>query len=217
MAIDSYISSITSEHRDKPNFIAWLSSSLNIVDGVYNLLLDMDSNFDIDNAIGIQLDMLGTIIGRSRTLNFQPLNGSDPVLNDAYYRLVLKAKIAMNNWDGTIPQIYEIWDNIFTDIQLQLADKQDMSFTAYILGYVDQVRQSLIQAGYIVPKPEGVHINYVGKSPVPFGVYSGMIVSSSAFETINMSYSPSEIINFEPYLTMTIKGISAVTINQKRK
>ncbi|MBZ9633082.1 DUF2612 domain-containing protein [Clostridium sp. FP1] len=214
MAIDTYIASITSEHIDKPNFIAWLSSSLNIVDGVYNLLSDMDSNFDIDNAIGVQLDMLGTVIGRSRTLNFQPLNGFDPVLNEAYYKLVLRAKIAMNNWDGTIPQMYEIWGNIFDDIQLQLADNQDMSFTAYILGYVDQVKQSLIQAGYIVPKPEGVFVNYIGKSPVPFGVYSSMIVSSYTNETINMSYSPTETINFGVSSGMVIQGIITNTINQ---
>ncbi|MBX4259725.1 DUF2612 domain-containing protein (plasmid) [Clostridium estertheticum] len=215
MAIEKYIDSITSEHIDKPNFIAWLSSSLSIVDGVYNLLADMDSNFDIDNAIGVQLDMLGTIIGRSRILNFQPLNGYDPVLNDADYKLVLRAKIAMNNWDGTIPQIYEIWDNIFDDIKLQLADNQDMSFTAYILGYVNQARQSLIQAGYIVPKPEGVAITYVGKSPVHFGVYSGMIVSTAAFVTINMRYTSIETVKFGLYSAIGINGISKTTINQK--
>ncbi|MCB2297806.1 DUF2612 domain-containing protein [Clostridium tagluense] len=244
MAIDSYIDTITSEHRDKPNFIAWLSSSLNIVDGVYNLLSDMDSNFDIDNAIGVQLDMLGTVIGRNRTLNFQPLNGFNPMLNDADYKLVIRAKIAMNNWQGTVPEMYEIWDNIFYDIQLQIADNQDMSLTAYVTGYVNQARQSLIQSGYIVPKPEGVLINYVGKSPVLFGPYSSMIVSSGVFETINMSYSPkypinleiysdmivssivSEDINmnyspkypigFETYSDMTIKGINTITINEKK-
>lgn len=217
MAIDSYVNSITSEHRDKPNFIAWLSSNLNIIDGVYNLLSDMDSNFDIDNAIGVQLDVLGIIAGRSRTLNFQPMNGYDPVLGDADYRLVLKAKIAMNNWQGTIPQMYEIWANIFDDIELELADNQDMSFTAYILGYVNQVRQSLIQNQYIVPKPEGVAVTYVGKSPVPFAPYSGMIVSSGGSGTINMSYSPLEIINFGVRSAITIKGISTVTINQQGK
>lgn len=214
MAIDSYVASITSEHIDKPNFIAWLSSSLNIVDGVYNLLSDMDNNFDIDNAIGIQLDMLGTVIGRNRTLNFQPLNGSDPVLNDTDYKLVLRAKIAMNNWGGTIPEMYSIWNNIFDDIQLELQDNQNMSFIAYILGYVDQARQSLIQAGMIVPKPEGVHIKYIGKSPISFSPYSGMIISSCTSETINMSYEPLETVNFGLNSSMLINQIIISTINQ---
>lgn len=213
MAIDSYIASITSEHIDKPNFIAWLSSSLNIVDGVYNLISNMDNDFDIDNAIGIQLDMLGTIIGRNRTLNFQPLNGSDPILDDTDYKLVLRAKIAMNNWQGTIPQMYEIWDNIFDDIHLQIEDNQNMSFIAYIIGYVDQARQNLIQHQYIVPKPEGVSVTYVGKTPVAFTPYAGMIVSSGEVESINMSHSPIENIDFGVYSAITIKGISTITTN----
>lgn len=215
MAIDSYVNHITSEHRDKPNFISWLSSNLKIIDGTYLVLKAMDSNFDIDNAIGAQLNTLGIIIGRQRTLNFQPLNGFSPILDDDTYRLVLKTKIAMNNWDGTIPQMYEIWNNIFSDIQLQLEDHQDMSFTAYISGYVNQIRQNLIQMGYIVPKSEGVRINYVGKSPINFTPYLGMIVSNCVSETINMSYEPVETINMKAYSSMIVQGISTITINQK--
>jgi hypothetical protein len=217
MANDTYLNNITSEHRDKPNFMGWLSKNLEKVDAIYILLKAMDSNFDIDNAIGKQLDTLGTIIGRNRILTFQPLNGFSPVMDDDTYRLVLKAKIAMNNWDGTIPQIYEIWSNIFDDIQLQIEDHQDMTFTAYITGYVNQIRQDLIQQGYIVPKPEGVGVIYVGRSAVPFGVYSGMMASSTQSATITMSYNPVESISFKQYTNMMVQGISTTVLKVNPK
>lgn len=215
MAIEKYLDNITSQHRDRPKFISWLSKSLTIIDHAYLATKSIDINFDIDNAIGQQLDLLGIIIGRERTLTFQPLNGHDPVLDDETYRLVLKTKVAINMWDGTIPHIYEIWENIFSDIGLQIEDNQDMSFNAYVTGYVNQIRQDLIQHGYIVPKPEGVKVNYIGKSLVPFGLYSGILVSSMASQSIEMSYSPKEIIKFEQYPYAIVQGINVSTIKMK--
>lgn len=207
MAIDKYLNNITNQHRDKPKFIAWLSSSLTIIDHAYLVTKNMDNDFDLDNAIGKQLDVLGQTIGRQRTLTFQPLNGFDPIMDDETYRLVLKAKVAMNNWDGKIESAYEIWDNTFKDIGMQLQDNQDMSLTAYVTGYVNQIRQDLIQHGYIVPKPEGVRINYVGKTPIDFDIYSGMVVYSQQITTIQMSFDPIEKIDMKEYSRITVGGI----------
>lgn len=218
MAIKKYLDNITSQHRDKPKFIGWLSANLTIIDNAYTVLKSMDDNFDLDNAIGTQLDTLGIIIGRERTLTFQPLNGFSPVMDDDIYRLALKAKVAMNNWDGTIPQMYEIWNDIFgedTELDLQIQDNQDMSFNAYITGYVDQLQQDLIQHGYVVPKPQGVKVNYIGQSEIPFGIYIGMIVSVRKTETINMIFDPKEIINFVEYSRITVQQIKTETINLK--
>ena len=212
MAIDKYLDNITSQHRDKPKLIAWLSSSLNIIDHAYIMTKNMDNDFDLDNAIGKQLDILGQIIGRKRTLTFQPLNGHNPVLDDETYKLVLKAKVAMNMWDGKIESAYEIWNNIFNDIGLQLQDNQDMSLTAYITGYVNQIRQDLIQHGYIVPKPEGVRINYIGRTPIDFKVHSAMVVYSQQISTIQMSFDPTEKIDMKLHSRITVQGIQKTTI-----
>ncbi len=212
MSIDKYLDNITSQHRDKPKFIAWLSSSLNIIDHAYIMTKNMDNDFDLDNAIGKQLDILGQIIGRKRTLTFQPLNGHNPVLDDETYKLVLKAKVAMNMWDGKIESAYEIWNNIFDDIGLQLQDNQDMSLTAYVTGYVNQIRQDLIQHGYIVPKPEGVRINYIGRTPIDFKVHSAMVVYSQQISTIQMSFDPTEKIDMKLHSRITVQGIQKTTI-----
>jgi hypothetical protein len=219
MAIDSYLNNITSQHRDKPKFIAWLSAHLNIIDDIYNVLKEMDNAFDIDNAIGKQLDTLGIIIGRERTLTFQPLNGFNPVLTDDYYRLVLKAKIAFNMWDGTIPSMYEIWNNIYgsdNDLSLQIKDNQDMSFNAYIAGYTDQIQQDLIQHGYIIPKPQGVRVNYIGRSKITEKQYSAMKVTVSKIETINTSWDPTEKVPLNSYCAMKVGVIKTETIKMEQ-
>lgn len=219
MAIDSYLNNITSQHRDKPKFIAWLSAHLNIIDDIYNVLKGMNEAFDIDNAIGAQLDTLGVIIGRERALTFQPLNEFNPVLTDEYYRLVLKAKIAFNMWDGTIPSMYEIWNNIFgndTDLSLQLKDNQDMSFNAYITGYTDQIQQDLIQHGYIIPKPQGVRVNYIGRSKIASNQYSAMKVCVSKIETINTNWDPTEKIPFTSYSAMKVGVIKTEVIRTEQ-
>lgn len=102
MTIKKYVDNITSQHRDKPKFISWLTKSLTILDHAYQGTKSIDINFDLDNAIGRQLDSLGIMIGRSRTLTFQPMHGRDPVLDDETYRLVLKTKVDINMWERTI-------------------------------------------------------------------------------------------------------------------
>lgn len=215
MAIDKYLDNITSQHRDRPKFISWLSKNLTTIDHTYLVLKSMDSNFDLDNAIGIQLDALGESIGRKRTLTFQPLNGFNPILDDNTYRLALKAKVAMNNWDGTIPQMYEIWNDIFgkdSDLDLQIQDNQDMSINAYVTGYVDQIQQDLIQHNYVVPKPQGVKVNYIGKSEIEFKPYSGMLVSVCQTQSITMTYNPKETISFIEHPVMIVQGLNKTSI-----
>lgn len=216
MAIDKYLDNITSQHRDKPKFISWLSKQLTLADHAYIAIKSIDDNFDLDYAIGKQLDVLGEIIGRKRTLTFQPLNGFNPVLDDDYYRLVLKTKVAMNNWDGTVPEMYKIWDNIFgndNDLDLQLEDNQDMSFNAYITGYVDQIQQDLIQHGYIVPKPEGVRINYIGRSKIDFNLYHGMAVCVNKTEVITMNYDQTQRIQLNNKSAIVVQQIKTEVIN----
>ena len=208
MAIDTYLDNVTSQHRDKPNFIAWLSATLNKTDDIYVCIGDFNNAFDIDKAVGVQQDTLGRMVGANRVLNIQPYNIS-PVLNDETYRLVQKAKIAQNNWDGSIPKIYELWNNMFDNLGLQIIDNQDMSMTAVIFGSINELNELLISNGYIVPKPSGVSLNYIGKSDMDFKIYSSLIVSETISTSIDM-VQPLKVINLEGYSQMIV---STTTIN----
>jgi hypothetical protein len=203
MAIEKYLDRVTSEHRDKPKFIQWLTSTLTKTDGIYNCLSVMDDAFDLDKAVGKQQDVLGELIGVSRTLNFQPTPDISPLLNDDTYRLIQKAKIGKNNWLGTEPEIQTIWQGMFSDLRLDLIDNQDMSMTAVIYGVLDELRELLIANGYIVPKPSGVRLNFIGKSPVDFKVYSSMVVCQNITSVVSME-NPKYPISQKTYSSMIV-------------
>jgi hypothetical protein len=180
--IDKYLDLVTSQHRDKPKFIAWLSAPLEILDDIVNL--DITTAFDLDNAVGAQQDILGTIIGRKRTLDFQPSDGSAPVLEDTTYELALKAKIAQNQWDGTIDGMLAIWSSLFPDIDLYVTDNQDMSIKASIIGMAASVEQDLVNQGYVLPKPQGVSVAYEFGDIDNLNIYFGIVFHDGTFETI---------------------------------
>ncbi len=156
--IQRYLDLIISEYRDKPNFIAWLTANLSLVDGCTAAASSFVGAFDLDTAVGAQLDVLGLIVGVQRTVDFQPSGGASPVLDDDTFRLAIRARIAKNGWDGTITGIQSLWQNLFGAVPayLILHDNQDMTVTAIVIGLSSAIQQDLIDHGYILPKPEGV-------------------------------------------------------------
>ena len=88
--IDNYLELVTSQYQNSPKFKRWLEVLLTPYIDTQRLALNLYTYFDIDTAIGIQLDKLGEIIGAKRLLPFQPTNGN-PLLRDEDYRFLLKA------------------------------------------------------------------------------------------------------------------------------
>lgn len=214
MSIDDYLRQVTSQYQSNPKFMAWMKHHIDTLDGPKEILKNFNFYYDIDEAIGTQLNALGEAVGRNRQLDFEPLNGYNPIMTDEVYRLVIKAKIAMNMWDGLLENMYYIWDNIFEDINLEIEDKQDMTIDVYIVGFVNQIRQCLIQEGMIVPKPEGVTINYHTKSYVKDDLYVGMTVCEGVRQTIDMEYTP-EPSKFDTNVGMVVSNVIKSTINMQ--
>lgn len=150
---------ITSEYRLAPHFMAWLEAGLTAMNDAQPTAEELISAFDLDHAKGIQLDILGRILGRARTINFNPESGS-AVLDDDTYRMMLRAKIVWNTWDGTITALYDLWGELFPDNQLIIADNQDMTMDVLFVGDFTDLESEIITNGYIIPKPEGVRINF---------------------------------------------------------
>lgn len=156
-----YLSLLTSQYTNSPKLNQLLYVLLKKFNDVSTVLVQMDTAFDIDFAVGVQLDMLGTVVGAARTVGFQPSNGVSPVLDDATYRLYIKAKIAQNRWDGTIGGLYPIWATLFPDGQIIILDNQNMTADVTLTGAFTSIIQDLISNGYIVPRPEGVQYTYL--------------------------------------------------------
>jgi len=159
-----YIKLLTSEYQLAEKFKAWLRSVVCVyLQDTMTCANQLNYDFDIELAIGVQLDAIGEIVGQSRTLGFTP---SDPaylpvLYDDEIYRRVLKSRIALNHWDGQLGSIQEKWLRIFPGTNIVITDNQDMTITVSVTGYMDELIKDMIEHDMIIPRPQGVMINYV--------------------------------------------------------
>lgn len=160
--IREYLDRITSEHRGKNNFDACIRAKLKATDNVWDAAVRLLNAFSVEEAVGVQLDALGEWVGVERQLEFQPADGSPPLMDDTTYRSVLKMRIAQNNWNGRNESLPGIWTNLFDSAHMAVQDNQDMSMTVLITGSyeIDDVlsKIQMVKSGYVVPKPEGVRL-----------------------------------------------------------
>lgn len=144
-----------------PKLTKFLQMMLKKFDDVSQVLVRLDTSLDLDLAVGAQLDMLGAVVAANRTVGFQPRAGVSPILDDTTYRLYIKAKIAQNQWDGTLPSLYPIWASLFPSGSIIIIDNQNMTADITLKGAFTSIIQDLITNGYIVPRPEGVEYTYL--------------------------------------------------------
>lgn len=193
--VEYYQKLVTSEHQTSPKYMAWLGAMIEPLTVIQSVIDNLISDFDLDTAIGAQLDIVGQWVGISRLLpealigvyfswdatadigwdsgvwqsDLDPDSGLI-ILPDDLYRLLIKAKIVANHWDGSIPGLYKIWSTIFGDSSdspvLIIQDNQDMSMD-YIFAVhpLSIVGQQLASTGKYFIKPEGVRIRNVSYVP----------------------------------------------------
>jgi hypothetical protein len=167
--INYYLGLITSEYQGSPNYLSWVRTLLQTLDDVSTCLHTLTDAFDLDTAVGAQLDILGVIVGQGRNMTFQPSGGGSPILDDMTYRLLLKACIARNQWDGTVDGLKTVWANLFPGGKIIVSDGQNMSCTLVMSGSFTSIATDLINNGLIVPRPEGVLYNYTFATLPVFG------------------------------------------------
>lgn len=155
--LSDYLGLVISQHNQKPKFMAWLAVLIQpFVDNI-NVLSTFPQLFDIDLAVGQQLDFIGNNVNASRQLK-QTINGTSQ-LDDSTFRLLLKAVIALNHWDGTVPGAYAIWAIVFAGqpFQILIQDNQDMSmFFVFINPVLSTLVLAMITNGYFDLRPAGV-------------------------------------------------------------
>ena len=153
-----YLDLVTSEHRTKPNYIAWLEVLLTPFVDAINLNQGVKEAFNLNTAVGAQLDILGKILVQPRRMDFQPTDGSSPILGDEDYRLILKAKVVKNQWKGTISDFYNFWEILLgNNLPIYLVDNQQMEPVVVVWNpQVTPMIQDFLSHGLIVPKPAGL-------------------------------------------------------------
>ena len=135
--VDDYIGLITPYHRGKPKFTSTITALVQPLADLQNFLASLPTAFDVDYSIGAQEDADGEWIGISREIPVPIPNvwfsfdddkrGFDQgvwrgpydsdsgitVLDDETYRTLLRAKIAANNWNGTVETAPDVFSIIF--------------------------------------------------------------------------------------------------------
>lgn len=224
--VADYLALITREHADKPKFNAYIAMLAQPFADAQALLASMPMAFDLDYAVGVQLDAVGVRVGRSRQISV-PITGvyfsldvaglgldegylqgefDSPdgltSLDDDHYRLLLRAKIASNHWDGTLPSaasaiaILQIAPTL-----VFFEDGQDMSMTLAIAGPLpNRLALAILTGGYLPLKPTAVRLNLaittINGAPLfgldaENGYVSGLDVGALGSPTFDGVYPPS--------------------------
>ena len=155
----NYVSLLCSNWRGSNNLISWLSANLQPYQDGIACMNQFDQAFGLLTAVGPQLDVLGNIVGQSRTVGFQPRFGISPVLDDTTYRLLLQCRIWQNHWGGTTTSLWTGWFRIFPNSQLLITDHQNMTVSILAGLTASTIVQDLITQGYVIPRPQGVLYN----------------------------------------------------------
>ena len=164
-SVNYYLNLITSEHRGKPDFAAVITQLVLPFCDQQIGLLAMPTLYDIDVAVGVQLDAVGMWIGPTRYVTdvpSVPAGSIITVLTDYHYRFLLRAAIISDRWDGTTPGAYAFWNELFigTGLQVAITDNDDMTMSVALIGSSDPVLSGLFVAGLLFVKPSGVEVTY---------------------------------------------------------
>jgi hypothetical protein len=183
--MSTYTYLITSQHRGKPKFESLVNLDTAAFSEISEMLTTVPGKYDLDTAVGVQLDTVGEWVGLSRYIStelpnvyfsfddaslgldaglwkgpFDPTTGISR-LDDESYRLALRAKIGANHWDGSVETLQSILDQVFTgyDTSVFTGDHQDMSMSFYMVGATPPpIIVALLTGGYLAVKPFGVSI-----------------------------------------------------------
>ncbi|CAM3711630.1 hypothetical protein BS639_17245 [Rouxiella silvae] len=157
--MSKYTDLITNYHAGKPKFVSHVDLSTRPLTDVGTAITSLIAAFDIDTAVGNQLDIIGLWVGRSRRVSTPitgvyfswdtervgwdqggwqgPYDPDDGVidLSDEIYRLVLKVKIAINSWNGQNDSIQEFISGMLlgSGLRMAIVDNQDMSISIWLL------------------------------------------------------------------------------------
>ena len=212
--VQPYLNLVTSEHVTRAKFMAMIAATLQPLADLQVVLASMPGLFDLDVAVGDQEDKVGQWIGVTRNISV-PLTGvffswatanlgwgqgnwtpninqtQLVVLSDEPYRTLLRARVASNQWDGTIPGAYAVWNAAFagTGIGLLIQDYGDMHMALALTGPVpDAVTLALFTGGYLNIKPAGVRIDNYFTPVVPNTPYFGWGVENANISGWSVGY-----------------------------
>lgn len=185
-----YTELITTQHRAAPKFMAYVGMLTSAVQSVSDVLATLPQQFDIDTAVGAQLDVIGQWVGVTRRIEvpfnnwfsfdiagkgfdegvwrgpFDPPSGLQN-LDDTAYRRVLRAFIKADHWDGTFWNYHAIIQAALPPAHyIEITDNWNMSVDWWLYGpNFTPLLQATITNTLTRIRPAGVRIANINFPP----------------------------------------------------
>lgn len=204
-SIQPYLNRITSQYTNKPRFMGWLTSLLEKIEPAHGISETMPSYFDVSEATGTQLDIVGEIIGVNRVITDQFINSDEKEFDDAQYRRLIQTRIVANQWNGQQGSITDVWEEAMDEsLRAVYHDNQDMTITVDLIGDYQPLDVELVLRGFIVPKPMGVTMLTNMRTESSISVFlqtrSGIVGTISRSELKQVDYDDSLVFRTISFL-----------------
>lgn len=167
-------SRIATQFRESENFINYIGALLVEADTLEEVFFEILTERFLDTAIGVQLDIIGVIVGQDR----------GDLSDDDDYRLFIRARIIKNSTSST-PEDIISQINFILDVPLVIFIDGDTKYEVFIGRALTPSEKSFI-ASDLIPKTAGVLASYVAEFDVnDFFSFLG-IPGGSGFGSIAM-------------------------------
>lgn len=187
MVDNPYVKRITSWHNNKPLFCQTIALITQPLIDNQTTASGLSTDFDLDNAVGVQLDTVGLWVGIGRLVN--SAESGVISMDDDTYRMVLRAKIQANHWDGTMEALPAIYAALSPSLGATIfaVDNFDMTMDVFVSGaQLSPLMRTIISMGLLDIKPEGVRVrNHIISSET--GLLFGFDISNDFIDGFDKS------------------------------
>lgn len=186
-----YSDLIITQFYKKPKAKAEIELFSSEFESIYHVIKSFEEKFDLDNAVGDQLDKIGKLVGQSRIIqnaipkvyfgfsenenargfgqapffNISDNKYSPTQLNDYQYLFFIKARIAKNNCHGVMQN--DTGNSIQDVIQFlfnggaYVLDNKDMTLNLYVYTDVALDFVRILRSEDLLPAPMGVDYKFI--------------------------------------------------------
>tara|TARA_R110000772_G_scaffold24212_10_gene64152 strand:- start:1143 stop:1766 length:624 start_codon:yes stop_codon:yes gene_type:complete len=180
---------VYAQYNNKPSAVAWYNIIPTIADDLFNVSDQTRLSYDIDTATSHELNVIGVIVGVSRSfesqvtfetndfgevgvqfggfdIQFQTIGQTiSQEVSDEIFKILIKAKISKNNNDGTIDGMLDALQFIIPDNTSRIIDHNDMSFSVSFGQELSTMQIFMLDTFDILPRPQGVKfLGYVDET-----------------------------------------------------
>lgn len=185
---------IYAQYADKPKAVAWYNITPSMAQPLFDTFDAVRMSYDIDTAVGEQLDVIGRIVvidrGFESFVVFDPdtyFGGSGDAcqfggidsqfesvggvlsqeVSDAIFRVLIRAKIAKNNNDATLDGIASALSFITESSPIRVVDNENMTMSVSFGSELTDIERFVFNTFDVVPRPQGVRfLGYVKETAI---------------------------------------------------